>query len=396
MALISWLRDCFHAGIAVVSGGTARKGMVILVDQGVASATNFLTGVILARALTKADFGFYMLGSSIIIFLTTVQSSIILMPYTVYSPRVKGEGQLRYNGSVFIHQLTLSGIAATALLIGAGAISFGIGPQAFSSIVLVLAIVTTFLLLREYIRQLCFANFQIGTALLLDACVAVVQLSGLFLATRLGLLTVSHSFWIIGLACAIPAIGWVFRFRSTFILSPTQAISDFRSNWSLGKWTFAGAIASAISAELYPWFLAGFYDSAATGVLAACRGLVFITNPFLLGIGHFLGPKTAHLVAHHSLVELDKIIFRSTILIFVFMGLFCLIVVFLGDRLLAFVYGAKYLGHSGILAILALSQLIAFLALPTCGEAFGFILVCSINAFFPFPEFDEPYLSFLR
>ena len=36
----------------------------------------------------------------------------------------------------------------------------------------------------------------------------------------------------------------------------------------------------------------------------------------------------------------------------------------------------------------------AFLALPTWGDAFGLMLVCSTRTLFPFPRFEEPYLSF--
>ena len=64
-----------------------------MADQGVASATNFLTGVIIARACTKEELGLYMLGFSLISLMTDLQTSLITTPYMVYAPRLK-EGRM--------------------------------------------------------------------------------------------------------------------------------------------------------------------------------------------------------------------------------------------------------------------------------------------------------------
>lgn len=111
-----WIRT----GISLLSRPTTRKGVVTLADQAVASATNFLTGVIIGRACTKEQFGLYMLGFSIVLFVMSLQNSLISTPYMVYSPRLKGNEHIRYTGSTLIHQLGLSGLIIIILVIGGG------------------------------------------------------------------------------------------------------------------------------------------------------------------------------------------------------------------------------------------------------------------------------------
>ena len=75
--------------LACLTRGHSAAGDPFLADQGVSSATNFLTGVIIARACSKEELGLYMLGFSLVLFVTDLQTSLISTPYMVYAPRLK-------------------------------------------------------------------------------------------------------------------------------------------------------------------------------------------------------------------------------------------------------------------------------------------------------------------
>lgn len=364
-AISAWRQGLTRVRIELSSGETARKGLVTLADQGVASGTNFLTGVIIGRTLAKEEFGLYMLGFSIVIFLMTLQTSLISSPYTVYSPRLKDTAHFQYTGSSLIHQLAFCTLAILSLALAGVALSFGVGPHGLAPVVWALVVVITFIMLRDYVRRICFASLRMKTAFVLDSCVAVVQICGLLLLSHLGLLSTIHAFWILGLACGLPALGWLIWSRRKFILSIHHALSDLRRNWLLAKWIFAASVASIVSSELYLWFLAGFHGTAVTGVLSACRGAFFLTNPLLMGMANLLGPKTAHAVSCGGRAELDRIVVRSTLAILVPISVICLALIFLGGWLVALMYGPKYVGYGWIVSILALIPLIASLSLPT-------------------------------
>ena len=354
----SWIR----AGISLLSRHTTRKGVITLADQAVASATNFLTGVIIGRACTKEQFGLYMLGFSIVLFVMSLQTSLISTPYMVYSPRLKGSAHARYTGSVLIHQLGLSILAVIALAVGGVALSFGVGPQGLAPVVWALVVVITFILVREYARRVCFANLRFKTALILDSCVAVVQIGGLLLLAYLGLLSASMTYWIVGLACGIAAVGWLISKRKTFALQLTRAISDFGRNWSFGKWVFASALLWALSMELYPWILAAFHGIASTGVWAACFGVAAIGNPLRFGVQNFLGPKIAHSYAEGGAMGLRRFVFKASVVFSLLITPFCVLLSVFGGSLVVIFYGDKYAGNGLVVSILALNLLVSAMA----------------------------------
>jgi len=83
-------------GLSLSPDRALHQGIISLADQAVASATNFATGIIIARACSKEELGLYMLGFSLIFLMTDFQTSLITTPYMVYAPRLKGRAHALY------------------------------------------------------------------------------------------------------------------------------------------------------------------------------------------------------------------------------------------------------------------------------------------------------------
>ncbi len=346
-------------GIGLLSGATPRKALVTLADQAVASTTNFVTGVIIGRACTKEEFGLYMLSLTIMLYVTNLQTSLILTPYMIFSPRLKGNAQALYTGSTLIHQLAMSALAILCLAVGGVVLSLGMGPQGLAPVVWALAVVIAFILLRDYARQICFAQLRMRTALLLDSCVAVGQIGGILLLAYLGVLSASRAYWVIGTACGLAALAWLIWIRTEFTLRISTAVLDLGRGWSFGKWVFASGLLWTLSMSLYPWFLAGFHGTASAGVWAACLGIVAIGNPLLIGAQNFLGPRIAHSFAEGGRSALRRFALRGSMAYSVLVIPLCLILLVFGGSLMARLYGAKYAGNGMVVAVLAVSVLVS-------------------------------------
>jgi O-antigen/teichoic acid export membrane protein len=353
----SLLKRIIHSGIAVQWNFTAQKGLVTLADQTVASTTNFVTGVIIGRACAKEEFGLYMLGLTIMLYVTNLQTSLILTPYMIFSPRLKGNAQTLYTGSTLVHQLALSALAILCLVVGGVVLSLGMGPQGLASVVWALVVAIAFILLRDYARQVCFARLRMRTALLVDSCVAVGQIGGLLLLAYLGVLSASRAYWVIGAACGLAAFVWLIWMRTEFTLKISQAILDLGQSWSFGRWVFASGLLWTLSMSLYPWFLAGFHGTASAGVWASCLGIVAIGNPLVIGAQNFLGPRIAHSFAEGGRNALRRFAFRASLAFTVLMIPLCLMLLVFGGSLMALLYGAKYAGNGRVVAVLGVSLL---------------------------------------
>jgi O-antigen/teichoic acid export membrane protein len=360
---VSWAkRSLAQRGLALWSTTTARQGILSLADQGVVSATNFLTGVIIARACSKEELGLYMLGFSLILLVTDLQTSLISTPYMVYAPRLKDDAHALYTGSTLLHQLALSLPIVLALACGAFVAASGVGPRGLGPVMWALVAVIAFIMLRDYARRVCFARLHMKTALLIDGAVGGIQIGGLLLLAYFDLLSASRVYWLVGMACGMVALGWLVANEKNLTLSARQAISDFRRNWSFGKWVFLSGLVWAISMNLYPWLLAAFHGTASAGIWAACLGVVALGNPAVLGVQNFLGPKIAHVYAEDGARALRRFVLRASAAFALPMLFFCVAMIFWGGPLVTLLYGHQYAGNGLVVAILAWNLLVSAVA----------------------------------
>lgn len=336
------------------SHSSAYLGGLTIFDQAVVSVTNYLTGVIIGRVCTKGEFGLYMLGFSVVLVIIESQKSLLLSPYTMYIPRLKGDALNQYVASTFVHHLFFSALVVVALALGAVMFSFGVGPHGFMAVAWAIAAAISFILLREYARRVCFASFLPKTALAIDCVASVVQIGGLLFLAKTGLLSASRTYWVSGGASSVASIGWLISRQQTLSLQMAHPIVDLRRNWEFGKWVLAGNITSLISIQLYPWYLSIFQDTVATGIFAACWGTVAVINPFFLGIGNFIAPKAAHAFVGGG-EEFRRVVLKATIWISAATSLFCTIMLIYGGKLVVIMYGSKYTGNDLIMSVLALS-----------------------------------------
>jgi hypothetical protein len=211
-----WRQSLFGFRLASLSERGLFQGLFSLADQGVASITNFVTGVILARACSKEEFGLYMLAFTLILLVTDMQTALIATPYMVYGPRLKGRAQALYSGSTLIHQMAFSIAAMIALGVGVLLTHFGWGPHGIGPVLWVLLAVISLIMFREFVRRMCFAQLRVGAALIFDVGIGIAQIGGLLLMAHFGLLSPSRAFLLIGLICGIGGACWLWANRRSY------------------------------------------------------------------------------------------------------------------------------------------------------------------------------------
>lgn len=333
-------------------------------NQLVASGSNFVTGVIIGRACSKDEFGLYMLGLSALLFMTDLQVSLVSTPYMVFRPRLSGAELRLYNGSSLLLNMVLSLLCMTVLLAAAGIVSLGFGPPGLAPVLLVLGTVAGLIMLREFVRRVCFANLRMRAAFLFDSGVALIQIAGMLALVKWHLLSANRAYGVTGLACGMTAACWYFANRKEFVVSPGHAVADFKDNWSFGKWVFASGLLWTAGMNLYPWFLTYFHGAASAGVWGACCGVLALVNIPLLGLFNLLGPHIAKIYAEGGVTALRRFVFQSVAFIGAFMTLLCGALLLVGGPLLVLLYGRKYSGNEAVIVVLALNIIAAGMSFP--------------------------------
>ena len=358
---LSWGRQWLEAG-GVLSGSSAQNWALSLADQAVVSLASFCTGVIIGRSCGKDQLGLYVLGMSIINFLLQMQYAFISSPYTVFSPQLGGASRARYTGSTLLHQWIFSATLVIILAVVWIYLSQGRGPQGLDVIVLTLIFMGSFITFREYVRRICFSGLHLKAALFLDAGAALAQVAGLLLLAYLGKLSAARAFGVMGLGCALMGLAWLRWARRSFTISLTEAKADFARNWSFGKWVLSGNLAIFISYQFFPWALTFLDGLAAVGILAACQGVIALSTPFLEGSAIFLEAKSARVFAQGGIGDLRGFVVKSAVIVGAVMALFSLTLLFLGGKLVVFLYGPQYAGQNQLVFLLSLYILLAAIA----------------------------------
>ncbi len=89
-----------------------------LIDQAMISAVNFLTGVLLARALGIAEFGVFALAWVVIGIFNGLQSSLVGAPMMSVGPKQSAADAPSYFAAVFLHQAAFAASSVVVLLAG--------------------------------------------------------------------------------------------------------------------------------------------------------------------------------------------------------------------------------------------------------------------------------------
>jgi O-antigen/teichoic acid export membrane protein len=338
-------------------------GVLSLFDQGIVSAVNFATMVLIGRAVgagasaeTSAhELGIYQLGFSIILLAACIQNALICTPYAVFYNRLGRDQRAAYAGSALLHQWWLSAFATAVLLLAGVVLSFGLALDGIGPMAWVLAVVMPFILLREFIRRIAFAQLQIRRVLLLDSGVAILQLSTLFVLKQTGNLTATAAFGTIGVACLASAGLVFYSMRSQFAPNRARTIPDLHLNWSFGKWSFAAQVAYLAMVSITSWQLTFMDGTDIAGQFAACSSLVMVANPLLMGFNNFLQPKAIHAFNDRGLAGLSQLTVRALAVTLSASSMLVVLLICFGGWLGVLVYGESVAGDHWVIAVLAMS-----------------------------------------
>jgi O-antigen/teichoic acid export membrane protein len=379
---VSWTERLLAA---LSGGGTFRKSMLALTDQGIVSAVNFLTMVLLRRSVVgststaQQELGIYQLGFSVVLLATCAQNELLATPYAVFGNRVSGNERKQYAGSTLLHQAVLSILLSGLLLFVGAGLTLGWGSEHFGNLQWILAIILPFILAREFVRRIAFAHLQMVAALLLDATVAVLQLGGLWALKLSGHMTAGMTFCATGVACALTAAVALYMMRGHFTFRGGKTWHDLRLNWSFGKWSFAAQAVHVAMSYGLSWMLAFLAGSNATGRFAACMSVVLITNPILIGLNNFMTPKAINVYHSLGINGLRQLTRRFTILMIVFVGSVAIVLALFGTRLVGLLYGDPLTGEQWVVPFLAIG---VFVLAASLGAENGLTALCRPDRIF--------------
>lgn len=261
-------------------------GFWSMVDQGVVSAGNFLTTILLARCLSQSEYGIYALIFAMMLLMNYLNSAVIAYGLSLHGA-VGSEVELR---SLTGGSLVLAAGLALILGLATGSVA-AFFHAAFLAPWILLALL--FWQLQETTRRALMCRLRFRDAVGGDALSYLGQtacIAFLFFAHRL---TITSAF---GAIAATSAAAILLQARQLRLTRP-----DFRGAlrllpkfWGTGRWALLVVFTQAFIGQSLLWFLA-FRGIAEVASFQSILNLVRGTNPVMFAIGSVLLPTVASL-----------------------------------------------------------------------------------------------------
>jgi len=252
-------------------------------DQGVASSTNFVLNILLARWLLTRDYGAYSVCWSVLLVIAAFHNALILEPMTVVGPSEFGGSRL---AAYFMANNRLNGLVSAALAMIALLFGLFYKDAVVRSCLLVLTLcVPGYLLLltvrrKQYVINQPVRAFQISViyAILVFTAVSLFRASGQLSAVS---------------GVAAFGVAW---FSLAFVRSradsETVTLKEVaREHWRYGKWLVASAFLAMGASDLQTLLLSMLVDLKAAGALRALMNFVLPLSQLLTVLSVYALPR---------------------------------------------------------------------------------------------------------
>jgi O-antigen/teichoic acid export membrane protein len=271
-----------------------------VISQGLLSAINLLTGLILIRGAPPAQYAYYVLIASAAPLLVQLQNNLIAPSLTSHVNIAPDAQRKSYIGGLLHQQGQLMTAVVLAAVLVCVVIWFGTGVPAAVGIILIAGVLAAMgTLFRDSVRLILVTYRRPYDVLRADVVYAVVFVTGVWLAT----LTRAPAA-VAALAMGGGAVmGGIMVLRAVWRHDPWTSPGmrgAFTNSLRLGVWSATGAVIHWVFNQGYTYIVALRLEVTAVAAIAATRLLLSPLGVFSLGIGSLMFSTSTLWLKHHG------------------------------------------------------------------------------------------------
>jgi O-antigen/teichoic acid export membrane protein len=344
----------------------ARNGLMAFIDQAVVSGVNFVTALVLARYLSTASYGQYVLLFALLLFVGGLQAALITAPLMVIAQRHAAEQRAAYYNPLWVVQL-FGCLLAVLLIVAMILLGQQWRPDIIGGVpVLPAAILAGAYLIQEFVRRALFAQRLSLDGLMVDLISYGAQIVLIVVLILNRSLTLEWALWAIGLTSLAGCVFGIARLGLSLNAVSLAAIrATWHQHWDQGRWLLGSTLTQWVSGQFYFFVVAAILSPAAVGLLGASRNLVGFANIFILSLENFVPGIAAQRLRSGGLAAMAGWISRFRLALGVGMGIYCLVFAIFGEQLMGLLFGAQYSGTGIVVALLALVNFLMALNRPS-------------------------------
>jgi|SRR5579862_149184 len=358
------------AGVRTTVFAWLHKVILAVLDQGLISGSNFLTGILLARWLAPEEYGGYALAFSIFLLVSQFYMSLLLEPMAVFGGSTYRSRPNGYLGSLlWIHLGTAIIVFFVLGSFALGARKLGLGGNLPSALAAVM-VAGPCVLLFWLVRRAFYMDLSPAPAVVGGAFYCFVVLAGLFPIYKLGLLSSLSAFSLMGFGALLTSVFLLIRLKPTLKLrelSPSLR-ETYRQHWSYGRWALATSALLWIPSNFYFPLLSGYSGMSSAGELKALLNLTLPIANIGTALSLLFQPHAARMFQEQGFSRLRTFSGKVTLLYIAGAGLYWGVLALFRGQAVHFLYGARYANLGPLIPWLAIASILQLgIAGPTIG-----------------------------
>jgi O-antigen/teichoic acid export membrane protein len=333
-------------------GEAASRASTTMLDQCVASASNFSVGIVVARISGPAGFGAFALAYTVWALLTACHRSLITDPMAIMGD-MRHEDRDDFIRRGFAADVTL-GVMAACIIAAIGLVFLAVGQHTFGIGLLSVAPWLVVLDLQDYWRWIGFMLGKPKKSLVNDLLFNAVQALAFGAVFVLGLHSVFAVVSAWGLGAAVAA---VYGLRQFSVRPSVRGGGAFLwSRWPTSRWLVSERGAAWGANQLYLIVAGAMLGPAALGGLKAAQGLVIGPTNLVINAGGSFGlPEATRQLAERGwtgMVRVSRIVTGAGVSA---AGACAVVVLLAAPTLLRVLYGPKFVSYAPSARLFALS-----------------------------------------
>jgi O-antigen/teichoic acid export membrane protein len=343
----------FSVTISPPWGRLSQVGFSIA-DQAFSVGGMFVANVVLARAVSKEEYGAFTLAYSILNFLAGLHNAAILEPYTVYGAGRYGRYTPEYRWLVWRSNAWL-GLALTILLVLTWRVLSWAAPALASRAVLGLALSSAVFLAATLLRRMFYVERKPRLAAKMSFIFFLTLLVLLGIWVKAGTLDALTTFLAIAIGSIASGAVVIRELPPRISLKRfLQAEPDHWSeHWKYARWVLATAFVFQFMTQAYYWLAAGFLSLKEVAGLRALTMIVMPVDQVFTAITFLVLPMMAACYASKQIPAFLSL-WKKYLAAFLLIGAaFVSGVLLLGSSVMHWIYAGKFDDLFGLLRTLA-------------------------------------------
>jgi len=339
--------------------------LMVLFDQALVSGVNFLIAILLARLLGIEDFGLYVFGWMLVLFVSSVQLAFIVSPlFTIY-PKQKNASN--YLGGLHVVQLGFSIVTFVLSLVVVKAVFIYKPEWEIEGVFYSLPLVAALFVLQDFYRRINFTLKKPIRSLISDSVSYGGQPIGILLLNHFEILSIHHIFLAISVLFSVSITYNLPKINLTLNISNIK--NTISENWLFSKYLVGTALLQWVSGNFFIIVAGGVLGAVAIGAIRIAQNVVGVLHVLFLAMENIVPIKGAEILDKKgnisSLRYFKQMLFKGGALTLIVL----LLIAFFRTQIISIFYGDEYLQYVNLLLGFTALYVLVFV-----GTILGFVI----------------------